>query len=250
MILTPSEQRVYRYFYNKKVFTLDEANSFVKNYRTAIHVVRGLARKGYTQRVKGGLYHVIPFEKTPDQLNEFQPDKYLIASKFNGFISHRTALELYNAAEPVNKVFITSWQRLPNLKHKDVDYSCIKTKHYFGYKEINYEGHSIKVSDKERAILDCIRDLRSITIEELFNSITKLKSINFENLYLYLRKINEASLFARTGFVFDHLKHEVETPVWFLNKLKGNLSNKTYYLDPNKIGVSKHVKEWRLMVPT
>lgn len=251
MILTPTEQRVYRYFYNKKICSLNEVNSVVKNYRTAIHVAKGLVNKKYTQKIKGGLYFVLPYEATPDTLNEFQPDKYLIGSRIvKGFLSHHTALELYNAASPdFNKVFITSNIRIPNLSHKDINYLCIKTKHYFGFKELNYENQNILVSDKERTCLDCIRNLDYTSgLNEIFTAIPKLAPLDFNLMFQYLRKIDEQSLYARTGYIFEHLKNEIMTPNWFLDKLKSYIKNKTYYLD-NKLGNSKHVREWRLMVP-
>ena len=249
MILTPTEQRVYRYFYNKKVFSLDEVNSVVKNYRTAIHVAKGLFSKRYCQRIKGGLYFVVPFETSPDTLNEFKPDKYLIGSRLKGFLSHHTALELYNAAShDFNKVFVTSDIRIPNLMHKDVNYLCIKTKHYFGFKEINYNNQNILISDKERTVLDCIRNLNYTNgLNEILNAIPKLAPLNFELMFQYLKKIDEQSLFAKTGYIFEYLKNEISTPNWFLDKLKGYIKNKTYYLDNNVN--SKHVREWRLMVP-
>jgi len=249
LILTPTEQRVYRYFYNKKVFSLNEINSIVKNYRTSIHVAKGLVNKKYTTKIKGGLYFVVPYEATPDILNEFNPDKYLIGSRLNGFLSHHTALELYNAASNLNRVFVTSDARTPNLIHKDISYVCIKTKHYFGFKEIRYENQNILISDKERTVLDCIRNLNYTSgLNEVLSAIPKLAPINFDLIFQYLRKINEQSLFAKTGYIFEYLRNEVMTPNWFLDKLKGYVKNKTYYLD-NKIGNSKHVREWRLMVP-
>ncbi len=250
MTLTPTEQRVYRYFYNTKVFSLNEVNSVVKNYRTAIHVAKGLVNKRYTQKVKGGLYFIVPYESTPDTLNEFQPDKYLIGSRLKGFLSHHTALELYNAApSEFSRVFITSNTRTPNISHKDNNYLCIKTKHYFGFKEIQYENQNILISDKERTCLDCIRNLNYTNgLNEVLTSLPKLAPLNFDNMFQYLRKVNEQSLFAKTGYIFEHLRNEVSTPNWFLDKLKGYVKNKTYYLD-NKLGNSKHVREWRLMVP-
>jgi len=252
MILTPSEQKIYRNFYNNKVFTLDEARSVLGNYRTTIATARGLSSKGYCQRIKGGLYAVVPYEQTPDA-GHYLPDKYIIAAKMvkRYFLSHHTALELYGAADKDhNTVYVTSVQRVPNMYHKGKNFVCVQTKHFFGFHEREYAGQKLMVSDKERSVLDCLRSINHTKgLRELIVALPKLAPLNFEVLYQYLRKMDEVSLAAKTGFVLESLAGELQTPEWFLDRVKRMLTNKTYYLDQDKIGLSRHVKEWRLMVP-
>ncbi|NQV09308.1 hypothetical protein HQ529_05650 [Candidatus Woesearchaeota archaeon] len=253
MTLTPTEQRVYKEFYTKKVFVLEDAKLFLKNYRAAIHAVKGLAEKKYIKKVKRGLYCIIPFEQTPDNNDSFVPDKYLIGDNFMDkcFLSHHSALELYNATEKgMNKVFISSNNRVPNVGYKKVNYNVIKTKHFFGFEDINYNNNLIKISDKERTILDCLRNINyTLGFDELKDAIVKLKPIDFEKCFQYLKKINETSLYSRAGYTFDLLRSELSVPGWFLDKIKSNLTNRTYYLDISKKGSSRHIKEWKLMVP-
>jgi len=253
MTLTPTEQRVYRNFYSKKVFVLEDVKLFLKNYRAAIQAVKGLAGKRYVKKAKRGLYCIVPFEQTPDDQDDFVPDKYLVGNNFakDCFLSHHTALEIHKAVEKcMNKAFITSSNRIPNLNYKRIKYSIIKTKHYFGWEEINYSDNLIRVSDKERTILDCLRNINyTFGFDELKEAIPKLAPIDFEKCLQYLKKINETSLYSRAGFLFDLLRRELSTPDWFLEKVKAGLSKRTYYLDISKKGNSRHIKKWKLMVP-
>ena len=70
-----------------------------------------------------------------------------------------------------------------------------------------------------------------------------------DKIYNYLSKVNEVSLFARVGYVLEHLKNDFGVTEIFLDKIKENLTNRTYYLDINEKGNSRHVKDWKLMVP-
>ena len=253
MSLTPSEQKVYRNFYQQQIFTLDGARSVLGNYRTAIATARGLASKGYCQRIKGGLYSVIPFEQTPDMEQQHLPNKYIVASRMSKryFLSHHTALEMYGAADAqFSTVYVTTPQRIPHLHHKGKSYLCVQSKHFFGFHEMEYNGQQILVSDKERTVVDCLRTISYTRgLQELLVALPKLAPLNFEVVYQYIRKINEVSLAAKAGFVLESLQQELHTPEWFGERLAKMLTKKTYYLDPEKVGLSRHVKEWRLMVP-
>ena len=253
MTLTPSEQKVYRNFYQQQIFTLDEARGVLGNYRTAIATARGLAKKGYSQRIKGGLYSVIPFEQTPDVGQQHLPDKYIVASRMSKryFLSHHTALELHGAADAqFSTVYITAPQRIPHLHHQGKSYLCVQSKHFFGFQEIEHHGQRILVSDKERTAVDCLRTISHTKgMQELLAALPKLAPLNFEVIYQYIRKIDEVSLAAKAGFVLESLQRELHTPEWLGERLRKMLTKKTYYLDQEKVGLSRHVKEWRLMVP-
>ena len=253
MTLSPKQQLVYKEFYKKGVFTLDEVKTFLKNYRTAVYTVKGLLDSKYAKKVKQSLYYIVPFELAPDVHNNFSPDKLLIGANFTKdcFLSHHSALEIHGATDKtMNHVHITSKFRVPGLKHKKVNYNVIVSQNYFGFTDIEYNNNLVKVSDRERTILDCLRNINYTPgFDELKQAIPKLKPIDFEKCFSYLKKIGESSLIARTGYTLELLQSEVDTPQWFINKLKKNLSNRTYYLDASKKGNSKHYKEWRLMVP-
>jgi len=251
--ISPTEQKVYKEFYSDKVVVVDDAAKLLNNYRKAVIALKGLAEKKYAKKIKGGLYAIVPFELAPDTQDGFVPDKILVANKFtrNCFLSHHTALEVYGAADKgMYNGFVTTNNRVPALMYKGVKYICIKTLHYFGATEAEYNGTKVTVSDKERTILDCLRNINySYGFDEIKRAIPKLAPFDFEKMHSYLKKIDEVSLYSRTGYTFSLLRVEANVPEWFLDKCRSGLSNRTYYLDLSKKGSSKHVREWRLMVP-
>lgn len=253
MIITPTEQKIYRNFYKQKIFSLDEAIKLLKNnYRAALISTKNLVSKKYIKKIRRGLYYIIPYEQTDKWLVNFEPDKILIASKLiDGFISHDSALEIHGVTQKSsNKVYICSQTKIPDVKIDQCEFFVIKTIHYFGFAEVVYKGMKINVSDKERAIIDCLRNVNySSDLVELIQSISQFKTIDFEVLFEYLKKVDEVSLYSRVGYVMDILKFKLKTPDWFRQRVQKKLTERTYYLDHTKKGSSRHVAEWKLMVP-
>jgi len=253
MSITPTEQRIYRNFYGKKIFSIDECIKFLNgNYRAALIATKNLVSKKYVKKARRGLYCIIPFEQTEEWLVDFAPDKYLIANNLvEGFLSHNTALELHGFSDKkINQIFVCSKNKIPDVNVGDMKFYVIKTKHYFGQEEMMYNGVKILVSDKERTVIDCLRNVNyTSSLEDLLDAIITMKEVDFEKLFDYLQKIDEVSLYGRIGYVMDLLKFKLQTPDWFRHKVAKKLSNRTYYLDMTKKGSSRHVKEWKLMVP-
>jgi predicted transcriptional regulator of viral defense system len=253
MVLSPTEQRIYRHFYRSKIFSLDDCIKFLKNnYRAALVATKNMVDKKYAIKIRRGLYYIVPYEKTNKWFDSFSPNKFLIAQNLiEGFMSHQTALELYDVTEKKNsKVFICSKNKIPDVSAVDYDFYVIKTKHYFGYAKIDHDGSKVDVSDKERTIIDCLRNINYTSgVEDVLLSISKMEQVDFEKLFEYLKKINEVSLYSRVGFTMDRLKFNLKTPDWFRSKMTKKLNDRTYYLDMTKKGSSRHVREWKLMVP-
>ncbi len=251
--ISPTEQQVYKQFYKTKVLIIEDVSPFLKDYRKAVLALNGLSSKQYAKKIKRGLYSLIPFEESPDTEDKFSPDKILVANKFtsNSFLSHHTALEVHGAADKeMYAVFITTANRVPSLVYKGVKYLCIKTEHFFGFEQVEYSGCTINVSDKERTIIDCLRNVNyGYGFDEIKRAVPKLAPFDFEKMFSYLKKIDEVSLFARVGYTFSLLKTETAAPDWFLDRCRSSLTNRTYYLDITKKGNSRHFREWKLMVP-
>ncbi|MFH1409863.1 MAG: hypothetical protein ABIH34_08190, partial [Nanoarchaeota archaeon] len=235
MTLTPIEQKVYKAFYNG-VCTLEQVKELLKNYRQAVVACKNLVAKHYFKRIKGGLYAAVPFELAPDSNNAFSPDRYKVADLMikDRFLSHHTALELLAGAEKIPTVYISSPSRVPDVHCAGIDYRIITTKHFFGFKDYDHNGTMIKVSDKERTIIDCLRQIKFTNgFEELQKILPKLAPLNFETLLHYLQKIDEMSLYTRVGYAMDIMKEGMETPQHFLDAVQSKIGKRSYYLDPS-----------------
>lgn len=207
--------------------------------------------KKYVKRIKSALYAVVPYEVAPDTKDKFQPEPKLIATKFVTpyFLSHHSALELHGIANSVFfNIYISSTKQFKKLSYQDYVYIPITTKHIFGVQELNYYGIKVKVTDLERTFLDCARQLKYAGgIEEFIKSLMSATHFNHEKLWLYLKKFDEKSLYAKAGYFLELLKEELGVPEKVIKKLRKKRGKKVYYLE--KKGKQKYVKKWNLMVP-
>jgi len=244
--LSPTEQKVYSELYSRRVVNTDDVREILGESHRSVDYITNLREKGYFQKIKKGVYVVVP----PNLVGEdFNPDKFLVAGKVKDhyYISHHSALELHGVAQSTyNRVWITIKNPAKHFDYKSISYRFVTTKYYFGITEINRQGTKIKVSDREKTFLDGIRMIKySGGLEELMKSLNNFPSLDWKKLLDYLKRFEENKLFQKSGFVLDNL--ELSVPRKVRKELSKEVSDRTYYLDENR--ESHHVKEWNLMVP-
>ena len=248
MTLTPLEQKVYHALYEQEVFRSRDVEPVLKNYWTSVAIIRRLHKKGYVERIRRGLYAIVPIQSVG---KEYAPERILIADRVIEpyFLSHHTALEVHGVAQSYfNTVFVSSKKRFQPFEYKGTKFTCIVTGDFFGTEKRLYLHRKVYVSDPERTILDCIRrPYHAGGLEELIKSITSFPLLDYNRLYKYLLRFDEKSLFHRTGYLMDMLKDDLRVPERFLDKVRKKLSQRTYYLETGKRGV--YVKKWNIIVP-
>lgn len=246
--LSPLEHKVYFNFYGKEVFRSKEAYKIIPNKKTARQILFRLKNKGFVKQIKRGLFAIVPAQMIG---KEFSVDKILIALHLTEpyYISHHTALEIHGVAQSYfNVVYISTNKIVKPFAFQDITYKFMTTKHMFGTEQVSRGSLKINVSDMERTVLDCIRNIEYAGgIEELVKSISAFPSQDYKRLLRYLNLFGEKSLFHRTGFIFDSLKSELNVPQDFLNKIREKLSARTYYLLPETKGI--YIKEWNIIAP-
>ncbi|GFO97509.1 hypothetical protein ig2599ANME_1713 [groundwater metagenome] len=246
--LSPLEHKIYFSFYEKEVFRSGETYKVTSNKKTARQVLFRLKLKGYVKQIRRGLFAIVPAQMIG---KAFTPDKILIASRLTEpyFLSHHTALEIHGVAQSyLNVAYVSTNKILKPFDFHDISYKFVTTRYLFGVEHILRGSQKISVSDRERTILDCIRNIEYAGgFEELAKSISAFPSINYKKLLKYLVFFNENSLYHRAGFIFGGLKDELNVPDDFLEKVKEKMSARAYYLIPGKKGV--YFKEWNVIAP-
>lgn len=246
--LTPLEHKAYFGLYEKDVFRSNDAYLIIPNKKTARQILSRLRKKGYILQVRRGLFAIVPAQMIG---KEHSVDKLLIASRIIApyFISHHTALEIHGVAQSYfNTAYISADKISKPFEFQGISYRFVTTKYIFGTESFQRGTLPVSVSNKERTVLDCIRNIEYAGgIEELIKSISAFSGLNYNKLLGYLDQFGEKSLFHRTGFIFDILKSELNVPQEFLDKIKKNLGTRTYYLLSTKRGT--YIKEWNLIVP-
>ncbi len=250
--LTRNEQQVYIELMKKRVTTTKEIDKITNNYETSRTVLSRLVRKGYAIRAHRGYYSAVP----PELIGtNYEVDRYILAYKVGrtkGILSHHTALELHGVAQSYfNTVFISRKTPLRTFDFQGVEYRFLRQSWSFGVVSILRDSVKVELTDRERTILDCIRNPDYCGgLEELIKSISAFHQIDVSVLETYLKKYGERSLTIKTGYLLSMMKEELRIPDGLLEKLKAQKKDKVYYLTPQAMnGEGQMVKEWNLIVP-
>lgn len=244
--LSPTEQIVYSELYPERIVSTESVKEILGDSHKSVDYITNLREKGYFQKIRKGLYQIVP----PNLVGkEIKPDKFLVGSKVREdyYFSYHSALELHGLAQSTyNTVWITTKEQVSPFSYQAINYKFVTTKHFFGFTEINYKGVKIKVSDREKTFLDCVRRIKYAGgLEELMKSLNNVPSLNWDKFVGYLKKFNEKALCQKSGFILEKL--DMRVPDKVLNELKSKVGKKTYYLDKDKS--SSFVKKWNLMIP-
>ncbi len=244
--------RIYKEFYSQRVVTLDEIKPLFPDAQQARNAVAYLIKHGYAQRVKSGLYYLIPFEHRG---TEWQPDVLVVGSKISKgyFYSHATALTLFGILPvPPPRIAITVPERFRKFSFGTFTYYPIETKHFFGFRDLDYKGITISVSNRERTFIDCLSRLDlSGGVVGAFRNLRSFGISNYALLMDYLDRIGKKSAMVRCGFALEYFRENWEADDEVIKELKKRArSGPVYYLDRGiPKGMGKLVKGWNLIIP-
>jgi predicted transcriptional regulator of viral defense system len=244
--LSPTEQMVYSLSFPKRIVSTSDVKEILGDSHKSVDYITNLRQKGYFQKVRKGLYTVVP----PNLVGkEVKPDKFLVGNKVKEdyYFSYHSALELHGLAQSAyNTVWITTSIQQSSFSYQSISYKFVTTKYFFGLEEMNYSGVKINVTDREKTFLDCIRRIKYAGgLEELMKSLNTVPTLNWYKFIRYLEKFREKALYQKSGFILEKL--DLSVPDRVLDELKKSVGKKTYYLDKKKN--SSFVSRWNLMVP-
>jgi len=244
--------RIYREFYKQRVVTLEEIMPLFPDAQQARNAVSYLIKNDYARRVKSGLYYLIPFEHRG---TNWQPDVLVVGSKAakEYFYSHASAFAIFGIlAAPPPRVALTVPTRFRRFKYGNFTIYPVETSRFFGFKDVDYKGVTVKVSDMERTMIDALSRLDlSGGVIGAFRNLSLLGFINYPLLMEYLEKIGRKSTMVRCGFALDFFRTRWEIDQAVVNELKTRAkSGPVYYLDRDiPKGTGKLVKGWNLIIP-
>jgi len=244
--------KIYRDFYSQGLFTFGE---LVKRYtkenteKTLRNLVYQGLKKGELGIVKRGLYFLIPPGQEP---TTYRPDPFLIASKLGGnpVLAYHSALALHGAAHSEsNRIYSFTPTITRKFEFGGVEYVPVQRKALWGTETVQRDGGFVKVTDRERTVLDCVdRPDYAGGLEELLKSLELFPSLDLERLEHYLWKINKRILFSKMGFLFERTKDQWKVSESLLAKIEKKCGKGATYFETKK-GQGVFMPRWRLIVP-
>lgn len=230
---------------DKKIFTIKDAEKFIKNPKKVIH---SLSKKGWILGLKRGMYAIVPLEIGPKGAEAFIIHDFVIASHLVEpyYIGYWSALNYHGLTDEIPRtVFIATVKPKKSLRILYSEFYFVKLtgKKFFGYEKTDIEGERINISDKEKTIADCLdHPEHAGGIEEVARSIYfNHKEITLEKVEKYLVKMGNLTALKRLGYIIEVCEIDYKIKTKELSKgfgLLDTLSPKTGAYD----------RKWKLLI--
>lgn len=164
-----------------------------------------------------------------------------------GIISHKSALSYHQLIQaPTSSVFVSSGHQKKNKTLMGTFFQFIKIRShkYFGYDELNTMDGTMRVTDKEKTLLDCF-DQPQYAVEYP-NLISILRSCQPDprKMYEYGVKMNNISVIKRVAFLSELF--QIEEFDWFRNSVATLVNEKYTLLDPSGPETGPFSSTWRI----
>ena len=228
------------------VFSMKEVNALYSSERTARVALGKLLKEGMALKIRNGLYTCVSGENGGPVANRFQIAGAITPSSY---VSHHTAFEYYGIVDQVfYEVYVGSETRFHDFIFDGYTYHYVKNQLDEGIVFTEFGG-GVRVSDKERTIVDSIKDLNLIAgLEEVLSCVTSVNSIDEDKMLKYLTGYDSGFLYQKIGFIFSEYQTELGISDDFIKICKDRSGNSKRYLT-NGISEPAYSGEWKLVYP-
>lgn len=231
-------------------FTTEDVLELTGNYNSAMSVISRLTKTRYAIKIRRGLYTCVNPATYTSDATLFQ-----IASAVttDSFCSHHTALTYWGLADQVySDVYVSSASRFSQFEFEGNRYVRVAP----SFKDsagiiVPFMNPNVRVTDKERTVLDCIADMDKISgFEEVYSALQLVHSLSEENLMKYLPLYGSQFIWQKAGFLLTTLQGEADRLVGddFLMQCKKMMGKSKRYLS-SRMKCSVFVPDWNLYVP-
>lgn len=228
------------------VFSMKEVNTLYANERTARVALGKLLKEKMVYKIRNGLYTCVSGENGGPVANRFQIASAITSSSY---VSHHTAFEYYGITDQVfYEIHVGSETRFHDFDFDGYRYHYVKKGINEGIDSPDFSG-GIRITNKERTIVDSIKDLNLIAgLEEVLMCVTSFKNLNEDKLLQYLSAYGSTFLYQKLGFIFEQYQLEMGVSANFLKVCKNKSGNAKRYLT-NGINEPAYSGEWKLVYP-
>jgi predicted transcriptional regulator of viral defense system len=228
------------------IFTIEKVNEYYKNIGSARSAVKRLLQYGHALKIRNNLYTCVSAEQGGPIADRFQ-----IASAINktSYVSHHTAMEYYGITNQVfYDVYVSSKIRFHNFEFDGYVYHFVQSNLDEGIDSLKYSG-GIKITDKERTLIDCLKDLDKISgLEEVVENISSMQHIEETKLLHYLSLYSNQFLYQKVGLILFDFRERLGLSDTFFEICQSYIGKSKRYLTRN-IAKGRYDKHWKLVVP-
>ena len=227
-------------------FSIKDVNALYSSQRTARFALGKLLKENMVLKIRNGLYTCLSGENGGPVANRFQIASAITPSSY---VSHHTAFEYYGTVDQVfYEVYVGSETRFHDFEFDGYTYHYVKEQIKEGIVFPEFCG-GIRITDKERTIIDSIKDINLIAgLEEVLSCVLSVNSIDESKLLKYLVGYDSAFLYQKIGFISSEFQMELGISDDFIKICKERTGNSKRYLTTG-INDPAYSGEWKLVYP-
>jgi predicted transcriptional regulator of viral defense system len=192
----------------KTIFTIEDAIRAVGP--NAKEIVHHLAIKKWVLPLKRGLYAMAPLDVGVKGADAFVVHNFVVASMLTDpyYIGYWSALNYHGLTDQIPRTaFIATTKARHPLKALDAEYYFVRQSNskFFGWSEIEVEGHIIRISDPEKTIADCLdRPEHCGGIEQIACAIYfSHEEISLKRVMKYAHRMGNRTIVKRFGHILE-----------------------------------------------
>lgn len=181
----------------------------------ARYLAHQLVRKGWLERLRPGLFRLIPADRGREGVADTNPLAAGAVLARPYFFSFGTACTHHGLTEQVfSEIYIACQQRRrpETIRNTRFLFIQVQSERFFGFADVNVLGEPVQMATSERALLDALdRPRYAGGLTEVSRMVSRSGAkISWDAMLDLLRRWNESALVQRLGYFVD--LHHVDVP--------------------------------------
>ena len=230
----------------KPIFCMEDVNVFYNNIESARSAIKRMMKEKMVAKIRNNMYTCISGETGAPIANRFQ-----IASNITptSYVSHHTAMEYYGITDQIFfDVYVSSKTSFRDFTFDGYTYHYVASKSLEGVEKPAFGG-GIAVTNIERTIIDCVKDMDKIAgIEEVVQNIESIGRMQEKRVLKYLELFQNQFLYQKMGYLLSERQEQMGLSDTFFNNCKEKIGKSKRYLTRDQEG-GRYDDEWKLVVP-
>jgi predicted transcriptional regulator of viral defense system len=225
----------------------------------AKNILSKLAKDGAAQRVGRGKYALIPADVLYGRKSYVADPLVLVSDLLKEteyFVAYYSAAHVHGLSEQMPfKTTVAVLKQMRPIRAGNIFLSFVNLKksRFFGFEEIRYSDSTLKVSDLEKTLVDCV-DRPELCggvpeVVRIMSNAFEDGRVSLQKLISYLKRFGSHAVAQRVGFILEYVqeKHKVHVEQEIIEELLLLTGSKIYPLDVKSSKSGEISKRWKII---
>ena len=225
----------------------------------AKNILPKLAKNGAVQRVGRGKYAVIPADVLYGRKSYVADPLVLVSDLLKGteyYVAYYSAAHVHGLTEQMpfkTTVAVLKQMRPLRVGNIFVSFVNLKKSRFFGFEEIRYLDATLKVSDLEKTLVDCV-DRPELCggvpeVVRIMSNALGTGQVSLQKLVSYVKRFGSHAVAQRLGFIIEYVqkKQKMRVEPEIIEELLRLIGSKIYPLDVKSSKKGEISKKWKII---